>query len=113
MATNVSSAAEKSKQFTCKLCDFSIEYHYFGTKPPFAKAVVLLEECYIMKDPFSTTGGFITIGGICSVCGINVCMSNDCSLFYTRRFCIPCVLKHVKEFPKEIQQEVERKRQER
>lgn len=28
----------------------------------------------------------------------------DCSLFYTRRFCIPCVLKHVKEFPKEIQQ---------
>lgn len=29
-----------------------------------------------MKDPFSTTGGFITIGGICSVCGINVCMSN-------------------------------------
>lgn len=36
----------------------------------------LLEDCYIMKDPFSTSGGFICIGGNCSLCGCSVCMSN-------------------------------------
>ncbi|BFZ08277.1 hypothetical protein BsWGS_11316 [Bradybaena similaris] len=102
MATKDSDA----QTFTCSSCDFTVDYHYKGRKPPFAKNIVLLEDCYIMKDPFSTSGGFICVGGNCSLCGCSVCMSNDCSLFYTRRLCLKCAGKNIKEFPLELQQEI-------
>ncbi|XP_076469432.1 cysteine-rich DPF motif domain-containing protein 1-like [Babylonia areolata] len=108
-ATKVEKSPEDKKQFTCSLCKFQIEYHYHGNKPPFAKALTLLEECYVMKDPFSTSGGLITLGSTCSLCHSVVCMSPDCSLFYSKRFCLPCVVRHLEEFPAEIQEEVSRK----
>ncbi|CAG5121876.1 unnamed protein product [Candidula unifasciata] len=94
------------KTFSCSSCDFVVEYQYQGRKPPFAKNIMLVEDCYIMKDPFSTSGGFVCVGGICSLCGCSVCMSNDCSLFYTQRFCLKCAGKNMKEFPPELQQEI-------
>ncbi len=33
----------------------------------------------------------------------------DCSLFYTKRFCLPCVRDHLQQFPEEVQNEVLRK----
>ena len=92
--------------FSCSTCDFAVDYHYKGRKPPFAKSIMLLEDCFIMKDPFSTSGGYICVGGICSVCSKTVCMSNTCSIFYTRRFCLDCVNHQIHEFPKEIQMEL-------
>ncbi|KAK7102392.1 cysteine-rich DPF motif domain-containing protein 1-like [Littorina saxatilis] len=112
MATKSTSAGGDGKQtkiFTCSLCNLSVDYHYYGKKPPFVKSLMLLEDCYVMKDPFSSTGGLITLGGTCSQCGSVVCMSPDCSLFYSKRFCLPCVLKQQDQFPAEIQQEVSRK----
>ena len=41
----------------------------------------LLEDCYIMKDPFSTSGGLITVGGTCCQCGSVICMSNVSTQF--------------------------------
>jgi hypothetical protein len=31
---------EKSKRFICSACKFSGVYHYYGTKPPFAKNIM-------------------------------------------------------------------------
>ncbi|GFO06411.1 cysteine-rich dpf motif domain-containing protein 1 [Plakobranchus ocellatus] len=94
------------KRFICGRCDFTAGYHYKGRQPPFANSIMLLEDCYIMKDPFSTFGGFITIGGNCSLCFKDVCVSADCSLFYTQRFCLKCAYLNLKEFPKTLQQEI-------
>ncbi|KAL1775453.1 hypothetical protein HispidOSU_027400 [Sigmodon hispidus] len=40
--------------FECQLCALTVPYSYVGQKPPDTQAVVLLEESYIMKDPFSS-----------------------------------------------------------
>lgn len=36
--------------------------------------------------------------------------SQECSLFYTRRFCLPCVREHLSAFPQEIGQDVEKRK---
>ncbi|RUS91510.1 hypothetical protein EGW08_000731, partial [Elysia chlorotica] len=90
--------------FNCTACDFVVDYHYKGRQPPFAKCIMLLEDCYIMKDPFSTFGGFVTVGASCSLCCKDVCLSSDCSLFYTQRFCLTCAHQNLQEFPKQIQE---------
>ncbi|KAL8594931.1 hypothetical protein ACOMHN_038494 [Nucella lapillus] len=143
MAAATDSSGKKHKHekktFTCSLCSHEMEYHYHGNKPPFAKSLMLLEECYIMKDPFSTSGGLITVGATCCVlleecyimkdpfstsgglitvgatccaCHSVVCLASNCSLFYAKRFCIPCVLQHIAEFPEEIQEEVAKQQKE-
>ena len=35
----------------------------------------LLEDAYVMKDPFSSEGGIITLGSHCSLCEKAVCLS--------------------------------------
>ncbi|CAL1526634.1 unnamed protein product [Lymnaea stagnalis] len=105
----MATTSQPFKQFSCSSCDFVIDYHYKGRKPAFAKCILLHEDCFIMKDPFSTSGGFINVGGMCSLCGRNVCMSNDCSLFYTQRFCLNCAAENIQEFPLELQLEITQK----
>ncbi|XP_041348313.1 cysteine-rich DPF motif domain-containing protein 1-like [Gigantopelta aegis] len=100
---------KSENQFICSVCNFDTAYNYFGKKPPFAKSLVLLEDAYVMKDPFSTEGGIITLGSHCSLCQKPVCLSNECSLFFTKRFCIDCAKLHMSEFPIEIKQELLRK----
>ncbi|MEQ2217114.1 hypothetical protein XENOCAPTIV_019884 [Xenoophorus captivus] len=70
---------------------------------------MLLEECFVAKDPFSPDKEkFLVLGSTCSVCSMCVC---DCSLFYTKRFCIECVNKHLGQFPQQIQAELAKKKQ--
>jgi len=66
----------------------------------------LLEDAYVIRDPFSPSAGHLTIGGNCCLCSKNVCMAQTCSIFYTKRFCISCVEKNIGEFPFEIQREI-------
>ncbi|XP_062599587.1 cysteine-rich DPF motif domain-containing protein 1-like [Saccostrea cucullata] len=61
-----------------------------------------MEEAFVVKDPFSADGGMITLGSSCCICGARVCLSQGCSLFYTKRFCLTCVKRNMKEFPMEI-----------
>ncbi|KAJ6668490.1 hypothetical protein lerEdw1_011972 [Lerista edwardsae] len=96
--------------FECELCGLSAPYSYYGQKPANAYSVSLLEESYVMKDPFtSDKGKFLVLGSQCSLCRKRVCVGTDCSLFYSKRFCLPCVNANLKEFPLEIRQDLEKK----
>ncbi|MBN3311079.1 cysteine-rich DPF motif domain-containing protein 1 isoform X3 [Amia ocellicauda] len=99
-------------EFTCEFCSLSASYTYYGQKPPNTRAIVLLEECFVMRDPFSPDKEkFLVLGSSCSLCRKMVCVGPDCSLFYTKRFCLKCVREHLEEFPQQIQMEVAKKKQ--
>ncbi|XP_052266416.1 cysteine-rich DPF motif domain-containing protein 1-like [Dreissena polymorpha] len=98
------------KEFLCSNCGLKVKYDYFGTKPPFAKSLLLMEDTFVMKDPFSSEVGIITLGSHCSLCQKSVCASQDCSIFYTKRFCMKCVHDNIEEFPNEIYQELKNRK---
>ncbi|RVE56420.1 hypothetical protein OJAV_G00221080 [Oryzias javanicus] len=105
------SATENSpKTFKCQLCGLSTQFTYYGQKPPNTRAIVLLEECFVTRDPFSPDKEkFLVLGSTCSLCKMCVCVGSDCSLFYTKRFCMQCVSKHLDQFPRQIQAELAKK----
>ncbi|XP_029809059.1 cysteine-rich DPF motif domain-containing protein 1 isoform X1 [Suricata suricatta] len=97
--------------FKCQLCALTAPYSYVGQKPPDTQSIVLLEESYVMKDPFTPDKGrFLVLGSRCSLCSRLVCVGPECSLFYSKRFCLPCVRENLDAFPREIQQDVERRK---
>ncbi|XP_023558263.1 cysteine-rich DPF motif domain-containing protein 1 isoform X2 [Octodon degus] len=62
-------------EFECQLCGLTAPYSYVGQKPPNTRSVVLLEESYVMKDPFSPDRDrFLVLGARCSVCSRLVCV---------------------------------------
>nr|XP_023395774.1 cysteine-rich DPF motif domain-containing protein 1 isoform X1 [Loxodonta africana] len=73
----MASEAERRPQgmFECQLCALSAPYSYVGQKPPDTRSVVLLEESYILKDPFTADRDkFLVLGSRCSVCSRLVCV---------------------------------------
>ncbi|XP_074839789.1 cysteine-rich DPF motif domain-containing protein 1 isoform X2 [Carettochelys insculpta] len=103
--------AQPKGVFECQLCGLTAPYNYCGQKPPHAHSVVLLEECYVMKDPFTLDKDkFLILGSQCSLCNRRVCVGTECSLFYSKRFCLPCVYENLQEFPLEIQQDLDKKK---
>ncbi|KAM4676944.1 cysteine-rich DPF motif domain-containing protein 1 [Discoglossus pictus] len=97
--------------FECHLCKLSIPYTYFGQKPPNTHSVILLEECFVMKDPFTPDKEkFLILGSPCSLCERVVCVGTECSLFYSKRFCLPCVNKNRDEFPQQIRQDLDKRK---
>ncbi|XP_036156943.1 cysteine-rich DPF motif domain-containing protein 1 isoform X1 [Myotis myotis] len=97
--------------FECQLCALAAPYSYVGQKPPDTQSVILLEESYVMKDPFTPDKDrFLILGSRCSVCGRLVCVGPECSLFYSKRFCLPCVQKNLQAFPQEIRQDLEKRK---
>ncbi|XP_012536003.1 cysteine-rich DPF motif domain-containing protein 1 [Monomorium pharaonis] len=88
--------------FTCSFCPLKEHYDYKGAKPPFARQLVYLEECYIMKDPFSlpNRGEVLVLGADCSMCGHAVCLG--CSIFYTKRFCPKCASSNMQYLPPQL-----------
>ncbi|KAK3518122.1 hypothetical protein QTP70_033217 [Hemibagrus guttatus] len=70
-----------------------------------------LEDCYGMRDPFTPNKDkFLILGSKCSLCKKTVCVGTDCSIFYTKRFCLPCVRKNLEQFPEQIQIEIAKKK---
>eukprot|EP00071_Canis_lupus_P046437 XP_022279994.1 cysteine-rich DPF motif domain-containing protein 1 isoform X1 [Canis lupus familiaris] len=62
--------------FKCQLCALTAPYSYVGQKPPDTHSVVLLEESYVMKDPFTPDKDrFLVLGSRCSLCSRLVCVS--------------------------------------
>ncbi|KAK1790454.1 hypothetical protein P4O66_014352 [Electrophorus voltai] len=97
--------------FTCEQCDLSSPYTFYGQKPPNTRAIVLLEECYGMRDPFNPEREkFLVLGSKCCLCKKTVCVGTECSIFYTKRFCLPCVREHLEQFPEQIQMELAKKK---
>ncbi|XP_059742553.1 cysteine-rich DPF motif domain-containing protein 1 isoform X3 [Bos taurus] len=61
--------------FKCQLCALTAPYSYQGRQPPDSQSVVLLEESYVMRDPFTPDKGrFLVVGSRCSMCGRLVCV---------------------------------------
>ncbi|KAJ8672976.1 hypothetical protein QAD02_004237 [Eretmocerus hayati] len=90
----------------CCHCRLEEHYDYKGNKPPFAKHLSFSEDCYIMKDPFSSLnrGEILILGGDCSICNRSVCL--ECSLFYAKRFCKACAFENSRYFPSEVQKKI-------
>lgn len=109
MAADTSESTAEKLTFTCASCGFECNYEYFGKKPPFSKSVVLLEDAFVLRDPFSPNAGHLTLGGRCCLCTRHICISQTCSIFYTERFCISCVQKNKEEFPDEILKDLQKK----
>ncbi|KAF6119535.1 hypothetical protein HJG60_010023 [Phyllostomus discolor] len=66
----------------------------------------LLEESFVTKDPFTPDKDrFLVLGSRCSVCS-----RLECSLFYSKRFCLPCVQENVHAFPQEIRHDLEKRK---
>ncbi|VDD80137.1 unnamed protein product [Mesocestoides corti] len=63
----------------------------------------LLEVAYTMRDPFvdGCCGG-IVIGADCCVCNTSVCVSQECSFFYGKRYCKECAQRNVDHFPADM-----------
>ncbi|XP_054438569.1 cysteine-rich DPF motif domain-containing protein 1 isoform X2 [Pteronotus mesoamericanus] len=92
--------------FECQLCSLTAPYSYVGQKPPNTQSVLLLEESFVTKDPFTPDEDrFLILGSKCSICG-----RLECSLFYSRRFCLPCVQENIHAFPQEIRQDLEKRK---
>ena len=130
--------AIEPKVFQCSLCPFYAAYDRYDSKyldessassttttaknktEP-AIAIDLLEQVYLLRDPFvaikdandRTKISSLIIGATCSVCSLPVCVHADCSIFYTRRFCLKCLAKYRDEFPREILDEIGIKRLEK
>ncbi|XP_036762528.2 cysteine-rich DPF motif domain-containing protein 1 isoform X4 [Manis pentadactyla] len=97
--------------FECQLCALTAPYSYVGQKPPNTQSIVLLEESYVMKDPFTPDKDrFLILGSRCTLCSRLVCVGPECSLFYSKRFCLPCVQEHIDAFPQEIRQDLEKRK---
>jgi hypothetical protein len=118
--------------FQCSLCPFYAAYDRYDSKYLNGSTVTtttknkkdpsitidLLEQVYLLRDPFiaikdkdkdkedQTKISSLIIGSTCSVCSRPVCVHSDCSLFYTRRFCLKCLSKYRDEFPREILDEI-------
>ncbi|NWY06298.1 CDPF1 protein, partial [Nothoprocta ornata] len=103
--------AQPKGEFKCQLCGLTAPYTYYGQKPPNTRSVVLLEESYVMKDPFTPDKDkFLILGSQCSLCSRLVCVGTACSLFYSKRFCLPCVNENLKAFPIEIQEDMDKRK---
>ena len=128
------------KVFQCSLCPFYAAYdrydskyidesvqptapiiHHSRNKNGPSLTIDLLETAYLLRDPFVAVKdnnnkedpsklSSVILGGTCSVCSAPVCAHLNCSVFYTRRFCLRCVAHYRDEFPREILDEVGDKR---
>ncbi|NXX66600.1 CDPF1 protein, partial [Spizella passerina] len=79
----------------------------------------LLEEAYDMRDPFNPDKDkFLIIRSHCSLGSRAVCVGTEkllfslqnCSLFYSKSFCLPCVKENLKAFPLEIQEDTDKRK---
>lgn len=101
---------EEIKIFKCYLCAMEETYDYKGKTPNFLKNVIMLEDCYVMEDPFSPPGRheFLTLGADCSVCEKSVCKGLDCSFFYSMTYCKNCLKTRLNTFPYNVQMKIKK-----
>nr|XP_013803313.1 PREDICTED: cysteine-rich DPF motif domain-containing protein 1 isoform X2 [Apteryx mantelli mantelli] len=70
--------AQPKGEFKCQLCGLTAPYTYYGQKPPNTRSIVLLEESYVMKDPFTPDKDrFLILGSQCSLCSRSVCVGTS------------------------------------
>jgi len=95
---------KEKKFFECADCGLNETYDYFGKTPPFCRSIKFLEDSYIVRDPFTAQQGnnanFLLLGSNCSACSKMTCQ--ECSLFFTKRFCAQCSKTCSSHLPEEL-----------
>ncbi|CAD6994960.1 unnamed protein product [Ceratitis capitata] len=97
--------------FQCGICDMTESVHYYGKRPPFLYGLQLLEDSFVMRDPFQPpplrwkpkSEYFVVIGAKCSVCQKIVCKGTECSFYYTCTYCLNCAKNCLDVAPTEVQ----------
>ncbi|XP_039965101.1 cysteine-rich DPF motif domain-containing protein 1 [Bactrocera tryoni] len=118
---NVSKSSEKCEsqtdervpkiKFQCTMCDMLEMVNYYGKTPPFVYGLKLLEDSFVLRDPFQSppirwkpkAEYFVIIGSRCTVCENVVCKGAECSFYFTCTYCLACAKKHINKFPIESQ----------
>ncbi|XP_017757410.1 PREDICTED: cysteine-rich DPF motif domain-containing protein 1 [Eufriesea mexicana] len=107
----LASAVQDSKDtaspiFKCCCCSLEERFDFKGLKPPFARQLTYLEECYIMKDPFSlpNKGEVLVLGADCNFCKKPVCLG--CSIYFGKRFCSRCASTNIQNLPSQLHSKI-------
>ncbi|CAG9536726.1 unnamed protein product [Cercopithifilaria johnstoni] len=128
-------------KFTCFLCGLTENCRYGLVEiSSRTHSYRYKDEIYYMLDPFrnrsnvnerrltrtrdntgskasgnKTTSIFdvLVLGAICSKCGQPVCIGEDCSVFYTKTFCVACVTQEKTSFPKSFIEQIDATRRQR
>lgn len=92
--------------FKCSYCSLEERYDFKGTKPPFARQLNYLEDCYVMKDPFSlpNKGEVLVLGADCDFCKKTVCLG--CSIYFGKRFCLKCASSNTQNLPSQMHSKI-------
>ncbi|XP_054083687.1 cysteine-rich DPF motif domain-containing protein 1 [Zeugodacus cucurbitae] len=98
-------------KFQCTVCNMLEMVHYYGKSPPFVYGLKLLEDSFVLRDPFQPppmrwkpkAEYFVIMGAKCTVCENVVCKGAECSFYYTSSYCLACAKKHINRFPIEAQ----------
>uniref|UniRef100_A0A915Q062 Cysteine-rich DPF motif domain-containing protein 1 n=1 Tax=Setaria digitata TaxID=48799 RepID=A0A915Q062_9BILA len=123
-------------KFTCFLCGLTENCLYGLVKVSSRTHIYRYkDEMYYMLDPFRNRSGMderrvirtratvsskmsggnktpsifdnFVLGAICSVCGQPVCIAENCSVFYTKTFCIVCATRGKAHFPKDLVKQID------
>lgn len=98
-------------KFQCTICNMLEMVNYYGKTPPFVYGLKLLEDSFVLRDPFQPppfrwkpkAEYFIIMGAKCAVCENVVCKGPECSFYYTCSYCLACAKKYINSFPLEAQ----------
>lgn len=98
------------KYFHCYNCQLKEKYEYFGSNPPFFKKYLLLEDAFVIEDPFlpPKQGEILILGAHCIKCRNSVCKDTNCSMYYEGTYCIKCAKLNIKSFPLSVQEKLNR-----
>lgn len=93
------------KFFECSTCILRVQFEYFGKDPPWYKNYRLMEEAYVIEDPFSPPkqNKIIILGAHCVKCNRIVCKDSTCSIYFEGTYCIKCAKSNMDLFPTSVQ----------
>lgn len=102
--------SDEDKKFQCFSCTFQQKYEYFGRNPPETSKYILLEDAYVMENPFlpPKQGKFIILGAHCVKCKKAVCKNANCSVFYEGTYCIKCAKAQLEIFPVSVREKIKK-----
>lgn len=98
------SAIVNIKYFECSTCVLRVQFEYFGKDPPWYKHFHLLEEAYVIEDPFSPPKRrkIIILGAHCVKCNRIVCKDTTCSVYFEGTYCVNCAKTNIDLFPDSV-----------
>lgn len=112
LTTDQDSSSEKIdiKYFECSTCNLRVQFEYFGKNPPWYKNFRILEEAYVIEDPFSPPkrNKIIILGSHCIKCNKIVCKDTTCSIYFEGTYCIKCAKTNIDSFPSSLKRKLEK-----